>query len=486
MNILIVGNGFDLSHYLPTKYDHFMDVMSAIEDKNTGGKVPDLTIHTVQEWMDILDEMFLKNKNSNSFKFEMSFDELFSKIRDIKFIEKAKEYYFIDEINLSAKDVLKIQYKLELNCWYQYFKNHVKEVKTWIDFEQKIEEVLIVAARCIVDIENFHIIENLHQYFVKNKKDGLKIRNRDSKILNFFNVVKIEEYETLKPRSLLKDESGKETTVINERENINPKFCYGGKIINGFSPELFLDFLYEQLEEFIEIFNLYLELVVNKLLLNCEIEIKSPNWVCLDKIYSFNYTNTYQRLYDSVDVEYLHGSCGEHQNIVLGVSELHDESLNKLKAYGFTKYHQKLFKDTDYLFLDEFKKKIQQDQKQIEILGKKVNSALESTILQFYDKQLDGLEKNQNLNLNFYIWGHSLDYSDKNYITDLFSLNDDMDRNVRITIYYFDKNAKFTLLNNLLSILDKDKVEQWMKNKWLQFKPNPEIKFDEISSEKTA
>ncbi len=36
MNILIVGNGFDLSHYLPTKYDHFMDVMGAIEDKNTG------------------------------------------------------------------------------------------------------------------------------------------------------------------------------------------------------------------------------------------------------------------------------------------------------------------------------------------------------------------------------------------------------------------------------------------------------------------
>ena len=27
MNILIVGNGFDLSHYLPTKYDHFMVAM---------------------------------------------------------------------------------------------------------------------------------------------------------------------------------------------------------------------------------------------------------------------------------------------------------------------------------------------------------------------------------------------------------------------------------------------------------------------------
>ena len=31
MNILIVGNGFDLSHYLPTKYEHFMAAMRAVE-----------------------------------------------------------------------------------------------------------------------------------------------------------------------------------------------------------------------------------------------------------------------------------------------------------------------------------------------------------------------------------------------------------------------------------------------------------------------
>ena len=71
--------------------------------------------------------------------------------------------------------------------------------------------------------------------------------------------------------------------------------------------------------------------------------------------------------------------------------------------------------------------------------------------------------------------GHSLDVSDRDYIVDLFSLNDGMDRNVRVTIYYFDKNAKFMLLNNLIAILEKDKVEQWMKNKWLKFEPNPNI-----------
>ncbi|EPK5973081.1 AbiH family protein, partial [Acinetobacter baumannii] len=32
MNILIIGNGFDLSHFLPTKYDHFMEVMKHIQN----------------------------------------------------------------------------------------------------------------------------------------------------------------------------------------------------------------------------------------------------------------------------------------------------------------------------------------------------------------------------------------------------------------------------------------------------------------------
>ncbi|WP_228720283.1 hypothetical protein [Acinetobacter portensis] len=73
--------------------------------------------------------------------------------------------------------------------------------------------------------------------------------------------------------------------------------------------------------------------------------------------------------------------------------------------------------------------------------------------------------------------GHSLDSSDKDYINDLFCLNDDMDRRVRVVVYYYDDNAKFMLLNNLLAILGKDKVEKWMKNKWLIFEKNPEVKF---------
>lgn len=107
MNILIVGNGFDLSHYLPTKYDHFMDVMRAIENKNTGEKLGDLKINTLEKWMELLDDMFERRKDSTSLNFQMSFNELFSQTRDSKFIEKTKEYYITDSIEISSKDVLK-------------------------------------------------------------------------------------------------------------------------------------------------------------------------------------------------------------------------------------------------------------------------------------------------------------------------------------------------------------------------------------------
>ena len=51
MNILIVGNGFDLSHYLPTKYDHFMDVMDAIESSNNDEmSFDDLFANCREEW----------------------------------------------------------------------------------------------------------------------------------------------------------------------------------------------------------------------------------------------------------------------------------------------------------------------------------------------------------------------------------------------------------------------------------------------------
>lgn len=479
MNILIVGNGFDLSHYLPTKYDHFMDVMKAIEGKDLGQPIKEIFKDSVEDLPTLLLKALQIKNALNEKNYEMNFDELFSKCREKWFIEKTQSMYSTDSINLNFEKIIEIQYQLRKNTWYQYFKSHVEDIKTWIDFEQKIEEVLAILADCILEIEQIKRSSELFQYFKHEQKDGLRINERNFKILSIFNFVKLELYKRQQPLAA----GMSVTNQMSERPNLNPKFCHGENLENGFNPSSFLSYLNQQLDDFIEIFNFYLEFIVSNLdsKNKLEIFIKSKSlfeeeknaWVKPDRIYSFNYTDTYQRIHDSVEeIEFLHGRHGEEQNIVLGISDLENESLKKIKAYGFTKYHQKLFKDTNYLFLDVFKEKIKYHQKKVEYFEKDFGDD-DPSAKRFTRQNL--IEIESKLNLNISIWGHSLDVSDKDYIIDLFSLNDDMDRNVRVTIYHFNKFAKFDLLNNLLAILGKDKVEHWMKKDWLQFKENPKI-----------
>ncbi|RKG43503.1 hypothetical protein D7V51_10000, partial [Acinetobacter cumulans] len=110
------------------------------------------------------------------------------------------------------------------------------------------------------------------------------------------------------------------------------------------------------------------------------------------------------------------------------------------------KYHQKLLKNTDYLFL------------------------LENDDIKFMiDTNLSGVRS-----VNISIWGHSLADSDENYVEEIFKLNNKDNLECIVTIYYY-KNDVSKLLNNLLGILKKEKVEKWMKKGWLKFEENPDI-----------
>ena len=126
-----------------------------------------------------------------------------------------------------------------------------------------------------------------------------------------------------------------------------------------------------------------------------------------------------------------------------------------MKAYGFTKYHQKLMNNTNYQFLKE---------------SKIINRVL------LENKAGSPIRKsNQKQVINITIWGHSLNISDESYIQEIFSFNEKSDENIRIKIFYFNDQAKFDLLANLLEILEKGKVEYWMKKGWLKFEKNPDI-----------
>lgn len=478
MNILIVGNGFDLSHYLPTKYDHFMDVMKVIEEKDLGQSIKNVFKSSVDDFPTLLIKVFQIKNALNEKSYEMNFDELFIKCREQSFIEKIKSLYSTDSIQLKFENIIEIQCLLKNNVWYQYFDQHVIEVKTWIDFETKINEALKVVAKFIVSLD-----QKLDQsgsfsheicFYGNGEERQIFLTREQCNLLEKLNILNsgyfIDQEDC--------DDNGYFITSIDigDPDHGSLRFYINDQYIQNYSgyrkvnSDNLLSFLQEKLDEFISIFNLYLELIVSQLSPINRFSIESEDWIYPDKIFSFNYTETYKRIYDSLEVEYLHGSHGEQQNIVLGVADLEDETLKELKAYGFTKYHQKLFKNTDYLFLDSYKKVVHDNLSQLE-----KHKRTDYNNFQSEQRNLERINKLAQLDLSFYIWGHSLDISDKDYILDLFNLNDDMDRNVRVLVYYFDKNSKFSLLNNLLSILGKDKVEHWMKNKWLEFKENPKI-----------
>lgn len=425
MNILIVGNGFDLSHYLPTKYDHFMVAMGAIES-----------------WEEQ--------------KGEMGFDDLFGSLyeKENYFFKYTKAMYQTDEIKISTEQVKELKQKLKENIWYQYFSDHVREIKTWIDFEQKIEEALIYTTNFLDKINEVSLNENKLERVIRTS--GYKASDYDNKfiylgekmchVLCSIGLLNKDYY------NVGYDESGRFRKEIATEETNSHEYVISSKFIRIFSNydiysnEGSLSFLNNQLDNFILIFNLYLELFVKTLspIINLSEDF---SFGFVNKIFSFNYTNTYINFYDaSLDTDFLHGSCGEDQNIVLGISELKGDLLRSLKAYGFTKYHQKLFKNTDYQFLSE-DQYIKNIQKFWEVI-KKRNLAI----------TLD--EKYRN-SINIFIWGHSLDISDEVYINEIFSLNNE--DHINVIIYYYDNYSKFNLLTNLLHILGKEKVERWMK-----------------------
>lgn len=181
-----------------------------------------------------------------------------------------------------------------------------------------------------------------------------------------------------------------------------------------------------------------------------------------DKILSFNYTNTYQRIYDEDnwgEYDYVHGKVSgskyiEYNNIVLGIDEyLEDNRKDKeLDFIAFKKYYQRIYKQTGCIYkewVDE-----------IRTNGYTHNRVSKVHIEEGKKQALNNLEKHHNL----YILGHSLDITDGDILRDLI-LND----NVKTVIYYnklYDNNGgndngRKSLrekVSNLVKIIGQDEL----------------------------
>ena len=108
MKILMIGNGFDLEHGLPTKYVNFLDYIIAFR----------------KQYALTYDSKLSSNSNTSK---DAYFSTLFSDTR---------KKYIVTALQAMSKD----------NLWIDYFikvrDRHLKDKENWIDFESEISRII--------------------------------------------------------------------------------------------------------------------------------------------------------------------------------------------------------------------------------------------------------------------------------------------------------------------------------------------------------
>lgn len=121
MDILIIGNGFDLAHGLPTTYSDFLDFIDKIK--------------------------MIHKKNRNLDEFKNSYNNMHKSVKEY-LIDAFSKFYFLNDTIPSNKNPLikEIYDNLKDNIWFDFFeklreKNLMKGIN-WIDFESEISHII--------------------------------------------------------------------------------------------------------------------------------------------------------------------------------------------------------------------------------------------------------------------------------------------------------------------------------------------------------
>ena len=430
MNILVIGNGFDLAHELPTTYQDFLKFVEVMKQVLSGE-----TEASRIDWKDI------------DFRIE-------EQIRYILLLGS-------DEIILQKRKWEKL---IVDNCWIEYFlqcQSYIGE--NWIDFESEISKVIQEFDN---NFENVDLNSNVYReklpniffrdFFVRNT-DVL----HDSIQLKF--VEEIEEKNIKHSVSEYSERLKKyeELYPIEESQEIEYK-----EIIRRLEVDL---------NKLILALEIYIANYVDKLI----VEQKSPDIIQLleeveeyerlDTFISFNYSHTLNRVYgvgikqidNGGNFDFIHGEArtdASRNNMILGIDEyIKGKKKNKnLLFLAYKKYYQRIYKETgnqSKCWADTIKKEYTSYKKKIKEAKTRSlyhDSASDPLVSRGYFRvPNDAIYKIHNL----YIFGHSLDITDKDILKSLI-LND----NVHTTIFYHNEEAHAKQIANLVKVIGQDEL----------------------------
>lgn len=359
--ILILGNGFDLAHDLPTTYSHFLNFCREIDRTLT------------------------------------------SYNRTIIVISNSGKTY---NISADYKELLEFSNLLKNNVWYLYFIelyiNNLMKGENWIDFEFEIRNI-------IKEIDENTLSMTMTWNDVIN--EAFPSSFNDEKLSIFYKNFSSEEYQKSKGWT-----TSYQVTIKDFREKA-----------------------FEDLERLTRALELYLSFVEE-----IPITDKLPELSNLDPDYviSFNYTNTYERVYKKEEVYHIHGKADaehsiEENNMVLGIDEYWkgDERNEKTNFTIFKKFSQRIQKHTgneSYKYLKEIRNIFENNKNKL--------------------SKTDGVSK-------VYIFGHSLDITDKDILSSFIG-----DDSTSVTVFCKDKGSEGELIANTIKLITEEKLLEKSNN----------------------
>lgn len=342
MNILVIGNGFDLAHGLPTTYGDFLKFVQNFQEYPKSNMTKDNTFY---------------------FYFEK--------------LQKEKIDIF-NEMNILISG----------NWWLAYFAEifdeRCKDGKTgWIDFESEMSTII--------------------QAF-----DSERLRHKD-------------KVATFKP-------------ITNSKRLANAIFEL------NFTPDNYKKFkskLYKDLNRLTRCLEIYLSDYIQ--FNNCK-RLRIIEDIKVDKVLSFNYTDTYETLYDKdlsneseIEYDYIHGKASLDSSLdgcklVLGIDEyLIGDSKNRDNEFiQFKKFYQRIYKGTGSHYINWLE--------HIRNINNK-------------------LTKSASQELNIYIYGHSLDVTDADILRRLI-----LEEGAKTHIFYHNQEALGSQIANLVKVIGEDEL----------------------------
>lgn len=379
MNILMLGNGFDINYKLLTKYINFLNVVNYLSTT---------TLIDVQSVGDILGDKRLQSLDND-------------------IAESYKKYEAAYDSTLLEKGVIEKLSELPVNNHlFSFLLNSFNRDVGWIDFEKEIS-VIICAFQSFLMRERpvFDAVDDF-----KSKTDSYIISQ-----FGFFH----------KPANS-GSHSNRTRKVLDEYAIEYPQGSTNKKI----NKEKIIETLEKQMLELADGLRLYLKCFVeNAVVEMCKLKClqRLPALSDASKVVTFNYTDTYERLYSCNAVYHIHGSVKER--IILGVNP--DEADNVTSI------------DTSFLRFKKYFRRV---------------------VYHSDDEYLAWISRQKN-KLSLVVMGHSLDITDKDVIMQMFEAAKD------ITVLYYNESAETSLVANLIKIYGKEKFDELRTEKRLRFLP---------------